>query len=109
MVADVYAGDSEAVSRSGENTWRFRIVADAGPQAFARVVMALSLSNTAPLAVTAIRQAGDALVIDCVLDDINDQAAEYIVRKLRQITDVIEVDRCPVEDLEPASRALKSD
>lgn len=101
MVADVYAGDSEAVSRTGEDTWRFRIVADAGPQAFARVVMALSLSNTAPLAVNASREAGDTLCIDCVLGGINDQAAEYIVRKLRQITDVIDADRGPVEAAAP--------
>lgn len=102
MVADVYAGDTDAASNAAATlpvAFRYTVIADAAPDVLVRVSMTLALGSQCPLAVTLTRPEPDIACIDATLPDIVPQSADYIRRKLLQITDVREVDCAPLTNV----------
>lgn len=100
LVADVYAGDNESAADAAAGplpiAFLYTIVADAAPDVLVRVSMALSLSSQCPSQVVLSQPEPDIVRIDATLLGISPQSADYVHRKLLQITDVREVDCAPL-------------
>lgn len=95
MTADVYAGDDALAHGSASSTVvrsvRLSMVADAHPDVLLRVAATLNVLNAAPRAFR-LESGEDETVVICVaLDGCSEQQAEYVSRKLSQLTCAVTV------------------
>jgi uncharacterized protein (DUF924 family) len=96
MVEDVYSGDDNQ-RRVGQCAFvhvplAFHVLADAAPDTLARIFNILALSNLSPLSCRAAAHAGDHMDITVQFGRFPETVGESLVRKLRQLTCVIEAD-----------------
>jgi hypothetical protein len=88
---DVYSGDlTTATDSLAAVRAVFEVRADADPGALTRVAATLALANTAPLPVNCEREGPDEILMTAVLDGITATAADLILRKLKQLSVVVE-------------------
>jgi hypothetical protein len=88
---DVYSGDLTTVSNPRPLVRAvFGVRADADPGTLPRVAAMLALANVAPLRVNCERESTRELLITAVLDGISAVPAELILRKLQQLSVVVE-------------------
>jgi hypothetical protein len=96
MTADVYAGDDDLRAgrrRTAPTTrFRYRIEADADPDALGRICNQLSFANAPPWRLTLETAADGRVVVTAELRDIPETLAESIRRKLLQQTCVVAVE-----------------
>lgn len=94
MVEDVYSGDDDQrrVNRCAiaHMPLAFCVHADAAPDTLSRIFNILALSNLSPTSCRAITHANDQMEIMVQFDRFPEMMGESLVRKLRQLTCVIE-------------------
>jgi hypothetical protein len=93
MTADVYAGDvapPEGSRNSRQGAATFNVVADAQPDLLLRVSAALNLLNVAPR-VFQMESGPEATAAVLAVVDCAEPQAEFIARKLQQLTCVHDV------------------
>jgi hypothetical protein len=84
---DVYSGDLDpAFGDRPDTRVVFEIHADFDPGALPRVAAILALANVPPLRVSAERELPTGLLIQAVLDGIPALSADFILRKLQQLS-----------------------
>lgn len=107
MVRDVYAADDAAPAVAGNGPVRanYRILIDLDPTGLSRVVHQLALANMAPTEVHCVRVDADSIEIVASMEGLSLAAAEFIRRKLLQLTCVFEAD-CKVEPLDAAPKEI---
>ncbi len=100
MVRDVYAADdgSQAAAGSQMVCANYRVLIDLDPLALSRVINQLALSNLAPVAVTSARVDEHSMEVRATMEGLTAVSAEFICRKLQQLTCVFETD-CRIEPL----------
>ena len=88
---DVYAGDL-AIPTGPLTVVRaiFEVRAELDPGALTRVAATLAFSNVAPARLGCERDAPSEMLITAVLEGVTAVAAELILRKLQQLTVVVE-------------------
>ncbi|MEZ5459786.1 MAG: hypothetical protein R3E65_10920 [Steroidobacteraceae bacterium] len=88
---DVYTGDLTNVSNPPSLVRAvFEVRADADPGALHRVAAMLALANVAPLRMTCERESTCEILIAAVLDGISVASADLMLRKLQQLSVVVE-------------------
>lgn len=88
---DVYSGDLTPASNSVPLVRAvYEVRADADPGALPRVAAMLALANVAPLRVNCERESNREMLVTVVLDGITAVSAELILRKLQQLSIVVE-------------------
>lgn len=88
---DVYSGDLTTANASVRLVRVvFEVRVDSDPGALPRVASTLALANVAPMRLTCERITTDELIIIAVLDGITATVAELILRKLQQLSVVVE-------------------
>jgi hypothetical protein len=95
MVEDVYSGDDDQrrVDRCAivHAPLAFYVQADAAPDTLAKVLNILALSNLSPSSCRATTHANEQMEIMVQFGHFPQTMGEFLVRKLRQLTCVIEV------------------
>jgi hypothetical protein len=89
--ADVYAGDIAAAHPSRTAVFSFVILADADPNAFARIANLFDLANLAPKSVHLESQSDDVLTVSVEIGPLATVRAEMIGRKIAQLTFVRDI------------------
>jgi hypothetical protein len=107
MTADVYAGDN-ALTETGDAADRvfaaaFHIQADADVDVICRVANVLRLANRAPTRGSLLNEHDERTTIYVEMEGISLTTAEYLLRKLSQLTCVI-ASEVKVTGLEPGAR-----
>ena len=98
---DVYAGDdhlhADLQTSMPQQTFAFRILADANPDVLLRVASQFLLSNVAPCNFTLAHRTPDSVQIDAELSGVTASTAESIRRKLSHLTctETVEVREVP--------------
>jgi hypothetical protein len=88
---DVYSGDLTNANASVPLVRvAFDVRVDSDPGALPRVASTLALANVSPLRLSCERSITDELIITAVLDGITATVAELILRKLQQLSVVVE-------------------
>jgi len=88
---DVYSGDLTTASNPSPVVRAvYEVRADADPGTLPRVAAMLALANVAPLRVNCERESTREVLITAVLDGIPAVSAELILRKLQQLSVVVE-------------------
>ena len=88
---DVYAGDLKPADGAGVRMRAvFEVRVDCDPGSLPRVMATLALANTAPLRVNCEREGTDELLMTAVVDGVTATAADLILRKLQQLSVVVE-------------------
>jgi hypothetical protein len=88
---DVYSGDlTTAINPVALVRAVYEVRADADPGTLPRVAAMLALANVAPLRVNCERESTREVLITAVLDGIPAVSAELILRKLQQLSVVVE-------------------
>ena len=96
-MADVYAADDAlldgepAPSSSFARSARFTVTADPDPDVLSRVSNQFNFANVAPWQVSMTRTAEETILCEIELRGIAPEMAEFIRRKLMQLTCVLEV------------------
>jgi hypothetical protein len=107
MVRDVYAADdaSPAVAGHGPVRAQYRVLIDLDPTGVSRVVHQFALSNLAPTEVHCVRVDADSIEVVALMEGLSVAVAEFIRRKLLQLTCVFEAD-CKIEPLDVAPKEI---
>lgn len=91
---DVHSGDVTIASNPSPLVRAiFEVRADADPGALPRVAAMLAVANVAPLRVNCERESNREMLVTVVLDGITAVSAELILRKLQQLSVVVEATR----------------
>jgi hypothetical protein len=103
MVEDVYSGDDDQ-RRVGQCAivhvpLAFYVRADSAPDALARILNILALSNLLPLSCRASTHADDHMDITVQFGPFPETMGEFLVRELRQLTCVTEANISAQTDL----------
>jgi len=106
MTADVYAGDDSLAEPSGSpeqlSTVVFRIEADAEADVTCRIANVLRIANRAPTRGTLLTEGGERTTISVEIEGVSLGKAEYLLRKLSQLT-CVTASEVEVTGIEPSA------
>ena len=107
MVRDVYAGDERNAAAAGPRPVRasYRVLIDLDPTGLSRVAHQLALANLAPMEMRCARPDAESLEVVATIEGLSAASAEFIRRKLLQLTCVFDVD-CDIHPLDVTEKEI---
>jgi len=91
-MADVYANDDDSPPSDSTTSVLFIVIADAEPDALARVASIARLGNIAPAAGSFVTRSDGTIMISMELHGLPRATIEYLRRKLEQLSTVHRAD-----------------